>query len=514
MKLKQKLDHIFGSLFSETKRIISLICLQFGDSGKGKFSDLLANWADIIERCTGGDNAGHTIILNGKEKIFHLLPSAIMHDKDGKINIIGSGTVIYPKTLIDEIRLVKSEGVDCKNLKISLAAKVIMPYHILLDRLSESGACASKIGTTGKGIGPCYADFTARRGISINDLLNPVIFQNKLIKNIDYVNRLLQTYHPADIDTILKHEHLESGAYSDGKGGLNFKAIAEKYLAYGEILKPYIANTDEFLQNAVGRYNILLEGAQGYLLSLDYGTYPFVTSSDSSAQGLLKGSGLEMKAADVSFGIIKGFYMTRVGNGPFPTEMGAEESEMWCATPGAGADEKKLYAHGDINDANEFLQGVAIRRAGKEYGATTSRPRRVGWLDLPLLRHSLRSEAKQIIMTKLDVLSGVKKIKICYAYEYQGEDYVYGDKTIRKGDILSTAIMDPAFLYECKPIYKEFLGWEENIRQMRQYADLPENLKNILKYIFSEVHSADLKIISVGPGPEETIFVGPNELYG
>ena len=514
MEVNKKLDYALGHPFSKTKKIMAINCLQFGDTGKGKFVDMFANWADIIVRCTGGDNAGHTIICNGKQKIFHLIPSGIIHDSNGKINIIGSGTVIYPKILIDEMSHLRSEGITCRYLKISAFAKVIMPYQILFDRLSESKAGAAKIGTTGKGIGPCYSDFVARRGISVNDLLNPVIFLRKLLKIKDYVNRILQTYHPVDIDMILAHEHLELGAYSDGNGGLNFDAIANKYLAYGEMLRPYVFNTDEFLQDSIGRHNILLEGAQGYLLSVDYGTYPFATSSDCSVQGLMKGAGLEMEIVDLPFGIIKGFYMTRVGSGPFPTEMGGEKSELWCAKTGAGVDEKKLYADGDGNDEDEFIQGIAIRRVGNEYGATTGRPRRTGWLDLPLLRHSLRSEANQIIMTKLDVLSGVKKIKICHSYEYQGEDYVYGERVIRFGDVLSTAIVDPNFLYNCKPIYEEFDGWDENIRNIRHYADLPQNLKNILKYIFVEVEAADLRIISVGPGPEETIFVGPDELYG
>ncbi len=512
-KVTEKLNYSLGSYFSTSKRSMAVNCLQFGDTGKGKFVDMFANWADIIVRCTGGDNAGHTIICNGKEKIFHLIPSGIIHDVNGKINVIASGTVIYPKTLIHEITIVQSEGIPCAHLKISLSAKVIMPYHILLDRLSEAKAGSAKIGTTGKGIGPCYADFTARKGISVNDLLNPQIFRRKLTKNMEYVNRLLQAYHPEDIDVIMAHEHLEYGEFSDKEGGLNIEAIAEKYLAYGHILQPYICNTDEFIQDSLGRYNILLEGAQGYLLSVDYGTYPYVTSSDCSVQGLMKGAGLEMEAIDLPFGIIKGLYMTRVGSGPFPTEMGGQKSEVWCGSPGAGADEKKLYADSDINDADEFVQGVAIRRVGHEYGATTGRPRRTGWLDLPLLRHALRSEANQIIMTKLDVLSGVKKIKICHSYCYDGDEYVYGDKVIKRGDVISTAIVDPYFLYECKPIYEEFPGWDEDIRGIRKYFDLPQNLKNILKYIFVEVEAADLRIISVGPGPEETIFVGHDELY-
>lgn len=512
MELNQELDRSLGYSFSRSNQIMAVNCLQFGDTGKGKFVDIFANWADIIVRCTGGDNAGHTIICNGQARIFHLIPSGIIHDLQGKINVIGSGTVIYPKTLLDEIRLLQSEGIPCEHLKISLSAKIIMPYHILIDCLSESRAGQAKIGTTSKGIGPCYADFTARRGISMNDLLNPSIFKEKLSKVSGYINHLLNTHDREQIKAVLENEHLEKGAYSTPEGALSFAAIRDKYLAYGELLAPYVSNTDEFLQDSVGWSNILLEGAQGYLLSVDYGTYPYVTSSDCSVQGLTKGAGLEMETVELPFGIIKGLYMTRVGNGPFPTEMGGKKSEQWCA--GSTKEyEQIFYPDGDINDPDEFIQGIAIRRLGGEYGATTGRPRRVGWLDLPLLRHALRSGANQIIMTKLDVLTGLKTIKVCHSYQYQGPDYIYGDKVIAKGDIVSMAIVDPNFLYACQPVYAEFPGWEEDISKIRKYADLPDNLKNILKYVFEEVSSAHLGIISVGPAPEETIFVSADEFF-
>jgi len=285
-------------------------------------------------------------------------------------------------------------------------------------------------------------------------------------------------------------------------------------LEYGEFLRPYIFDTDKMVQGFVGKKNILLEGAQGRLLSVNHGTYPFVTSSDCSPAGMAQGTGLRETDINVSFGIIKGFYMTRVGKGSFPTEMGGEESEVWCNETGSRDQEDKDFVVSNINHENSFFQGIAIRRCGREYGATTGRPRRTGWIDLPLLRHALASGGNNITFTKLDVLTGVKKIKVCYAYEYVGPDYDYGgDVNLIKGDIIETAIVLPEILPYCKPFYKEFPGWNKDIRKAKYFSDLPVNLVKILKYIFQEANvKAVPRIISVGPGPEETVFVCPGDL--
>ncbi len=498
--------------------LLSVNCLQFGDTGKGKFVDLLARLANIIVRCTGGDNAGHTVICKGQEKVFHLIPSGIIHDVDGKINIIATGAVIYPKTLIDEVKTLQASGIPCKNLRISLKAKLIMPYHIVLDRISEAKAGSSKIGTTGKGIGPTYEYHVARRGLIMNDLLNPEVFKRKLKKAVEHAKKVLASYDPSLVKEIMVHEHLEFGAYYQEQNLFDLDAIAEKYLAYGDFLSPYILDTDKFLQESVGKKRILLEGAQGYLLSVDNGTYPYVTSSDCSHTGLLKGAGLENYQVDAAFGIIKGFYMTRVGGGPFPTEMGGEESDKWC-NGGVATRQLELekYPNADINDEDPMNQGVALRRVANEYGATTGRPRRTGWLDLPLLRYSLRSGANEIIMTKLDVLTGIEKIKICYAYEYQPATlypvYQFGNKLLSSGVILYEAIIDPEVLQYCKPLYREFPGWTEDISKVRDVKSLPQNLIDILKYIFWENNlNCNLRIISVGPAPDDTIFVGDDEI--
>lgn len=511
----------FGEEFGKAFKVIAINCLQFGDTGKGKIVHLLTwLWAHIVVRATGGDNAGHTTIHEGEEMVFHLLPCGIAYDKKGVVNVIGSGTVIYPKSLWDEISLLKSKGMTCNNLMVALNAKLITPDQIFRDRFGELGAGKAKIGTTGKGIGPCYTDFVARKGLVLNDILNPEIFRAKLERAMKTTQEMLSLISASDnesakeaVKSIMSHPHLESGLYYAEDGTFNVDAIITKYLGYGELLREYIFDTDSFIRSRLGKSNILLEGAQGYLLSVDHGTYPFVTSSDCSPAGLAKGAGLRETDIDLSFGIIKGFYETRVGAGSFPTEMGGKQSDLWCNGPGTREKETELYPDADINDADEMRQGVALRRKGGEYGATTKRPRRTGWLDLVLLRHALDSGANHIILTKLDVLTGMKEIKVCYAYRYEGPDYNYGEGILKAGDHILKAKMPAEILEYCVPLYRSFSGWEESIRKAQYVQDLPNNLVRILKYVFEEADvQAKPAIISVGPGPKETIFVGVNDL--
>ncbi|MHB8903620.1 MAG: adenylosuccinate synthetase, partial [Patescibacteria group bacterium] len=313
----------FGEEFSRKFKVIAIICLQFGDTGKGKFIHLLAwLWAHIVARTTGGDNAGHTFFHKGKEIILHLLPCGMPFDSKGVINIIGSGVAFYPKAAVDEIKMLLSLGLTCDNLKIALNAKLLLPHHILLDRLGELGAGKEKIGSTGKGIQPCYTDFIARKGLILNDVLNPETFRKKLEHSMKSVQAMLSShvfFGQKEVKEIMFHSHLENGLYYSEDGILNIEAIIARYVEYGEYLRKYICDTDNFLRNKLGKANILLEGSQGYLLSIDHGTYPYVTSSDCSPAGLAKGAGLRETDIDVSFGIIKGFYETRVGCGPFPT---------------------------------------------------------------------------------------------------------------------------------------------------------------------------------------------------
>lgn len=490
-------------------KTLAIVCAQFGDTGKGKFVDLFSYWADIIARGTGGDNAGHTICIGDEEFIFHLIPSGILHDANNKINIIGSGTVVYPKTICDELALLESKKLSYNNLKIAYNAKLILPHHILLDRLREKTSDGSKIGTTGKGIGPTYNDFYARKGLIVNDMLNKDIFHKKLQKSMHGLLDLLQDYSQETIEEIFASDHLENGIYYDygSKYLFDMHSLLEKYFEYGKKLQYLISDTDNFIRDNLGKKNILLEGAQGALLSIDHGTYPYVTSSDATGSGLAKGVGLMERDIDLTLGIIKGFYMTRVGKGPFPSELGGLQSESWCNNFCSTREDENFIVNTSIRNATDFIQGIIIRKNGNEYGATTKRLRRTGWLDLPLLEYSSQFlPDKNIILTKLDVLSNCETINICYAYKYDGPDYLIGNTLLERGDQINKAIMLNEILENCQPLYRSFPGWQTDISKIKEYEDLPIELKNILEYIKNTTNIKP-KIISVGPQREETIYI-------
>jgi adenylosuccinate synthase len=467
-------------------------------------------WADIIVRGTGGDNAGHTIRQGAKEKIFHLIPSGILGDKKGKITIIGPGTVVYPKSLYDEMLNLSKVGLTFRHLKISKDAKLILPTHIFEDRAKELKSAKGKIGTTGKGIGPAYTDHYARIGLTMNDLLNEEVFRKKLKRHLSHKEHLLN--YPADkAKEIMCCDHLMGGVFYDPKELFNFEQIVYQYVqVFGNILKSYIVDTDKIIQKALKeKKNILVEGAQGDLLSVDYGTYPYVTSSDSSLEGLVKGCGLRTEHVDMDLGIIKGFMETRVGSGPFPSEIYGNLSEIFCDTR-SRVDEDKKYPEADINSEYELIESVALRRAGKEYGATTGRLRRIGWIDLPLLRNSLKrgSDKTRLVLTKLDVLTGKHVIKVCTHYLYKGNDYYNGQKLYSKDCVVLYPPMDSDFLRNCEPVYREFAGWTEDINKVRTYEGLPKELKDILEFILESVGMEhDPAIISVGAEREETIVL-------
>ncbi len=489
----------------EGVKTLAIVCNQWGDTGKGKFVDYFAEWADIIARGTGGANAGHTIIIGDKEYIFHLVPSGILYDKEGKINIIGSGAALDPRVVIEELQILKNEGLTFQNLKISKDAKLVMPQHLLIDRVKEI-ATVGKIGTTGRGIGPAYVDHYDRIGLTVNDLLNPVIFRAKLERNINRKMLMLRSIDKVVLKDIMSHEHLGSGEFWSEENIFDFEKLLEAYLSFGRDLQGMIADTDRIVREARGQKNILLEGAQGNLLSVDLGTYPYVTASDCSVRGLAKGVGLTDKDVDLCLGIVKAPYMTRVGEGPFPTELGGEASAKWCATKGiTKAIEKERYPDANLNDADEFTQGIGMRKAGGEYGATTGRPRRTGWLDLPLLKYSLITSGPHVILTKVDVLDNAKEIKICHAYEYTGPDIYIGERKLSKGDTIDTAIIQNEVISECKPLYTTFPGWLEETCDKRSYADLPEKLRTILDFVKDRT-GAIIDIVSVGPDREQTII--------
>ena len=417
---------------------------QWGDEGKGKMTDFLAEGADVVVRFQGGNNAGHTVEVLDKQYKLHLIPSGILHED--KVNVIGNGVVVDPKELLKEIKYLEELGVSIspKNLIISDRAQVIMPYHKTLDSLKEKARGKNDIGTTGKGIGPAYTDKAERCGIRFCDLIKKDVFRTKLEENVNLKQDIITKIYGGDlIDT-------------DG--------IYEEYNRYSQILKPYITDTSVRIYDEIkSNKNVLFEGAQGMLLDIDYGTYPYVTSSNTTAGGVCAGSGVGPTMIDSVVGIAKA-YTTRVGKGPFPTEL-EDETGDW------------------------------IRQTGHEYGVTTGRARRCGWLDLVILKTSARvSGLTSFAVTKIDTLAGLAKLKVCIGYRFEG-------KVI---DYFPASLED---LAKCEPIYEEFEGWDKSVGDAREYKDIPENAQKYLKRI-EEFTATKISIISVGPRRDQTIVVG------
>ncbi len=414
---------------------------QWGDEGKGKLIDILSQDHDITVRYQGGNNAGHTVVVGDQEYIFHLLPSAILHT--GKVCVIGNGVVVDPQALLAEIEGLKQTGVRItKNqLKISGLSHIVMPYHRILDGLRESKR-KNKIGTTGRGIGPCYADKVTRCGIRMIDLLNPRILKSKLEDNVREKNEIFRNVF--------------------GTKSFSFQDVYREYLGYGKNLSPYICDTALYLNQAIDRQqSVLFEGAQGTFLDIDFGTYPFVTSSNCIVGGVCPGSGVAPTRIDKAIACVKA-YTTRVGEGPFPTEFSS-----------ALMDE--------------------IRAKGNEFGATTGRPRRCGWFDSVLVRYSvIINGVDELAIMKLDVLDELDKIKICVAYRYKGK--VYKDFP-----------MDFEVLNGATPIYEELDGWKTVIRGVRSYRQLPKNARSYVDRL-EAILGVGVKYISTGTKRDEIII--------
>ena len=422
---------------------VVVIGAQWGDEGKGKVVDLLASRADMVVRFQGGNNAGHTLVVNGEQTICHLIPSGILHKE--KKCLIGNGVVVDPEVLLEEIERLSSKGISIspENLSLSEKAHLIMPYHQAIDAASEAAKGKDKIGTTGRGIGPCYEDKVGRRGVRAIDLFDPEILADKIQANLKEKNFLLTDFYKTE--------------------ALEFKPIYDKYIEMAERLKPYISNVSiEVDQVARKNGKILFEGAQGTHLDIDHGTYPFVTSSNPVSGSVCAGVGIGPGKLHHILGIVKA-YTTRVGSGPFPTE---------------------------LNDET----GTYIQEKGKEFGATTGRRRRCGWLDLAMMKDSIRYNGLDSIgMTKLDVLTGLDVIKACVAYELNG----------KKIDFMPASIKD---LARCKPVYEEFPGWKADISSVRSVDELPWEAKNYIKRL-EEIMEVYFSIISVGPMRDQTIEV-------
>ncbi len=422
---------------------VIIIGTQWGDEGKGKIVDLLTERADYVVRFQGGNNAGHTLVVSGKRFIFHLIPSGILHP--GKKCMVGNGVVLDPAVLIGEIDRLAEAGIAVTpdKLMISLYTHIIMPYHRALDLAREKKKGKTAIGTTGRGIGPCYEDKVGRCGIRVHDLLDKEMFRRKLAATIEEKNFILERFY--------------------GEKPLDPAAIVDEYLAYGERLRPYTGNVSEVLQaaDASGR-NILFEGAQGTHLDIDHGTYPFVTSSNTVAGNACCGSGIGPTRIDKVVGVVKA-YTTRVGGGPFPSEL--------------------------LDDTGEY-----IRKVGGEFGATTGRPRRCGWLDMAVVKSSVRLNGLAgLAITKLDVLTGILKLKISVSYNCRGK-------------CIDSVPPELDALEACEPVLTELPGWEEDIGGMRSWDQLPRNTRNYLQAI-EQYAGVPIYMVSVGAGRDETIIL-------
>ncbi len=419
-----------------------IIGTQWGDEGKGKIVDLLAEYADYVVRFQGGNNAGHTMVVNGKQFISHLVPSGILQ---GKTCFIGNGMVVDPGVLISEIDYLTSKGIEVgpDRLKISEKAQVIMPYHKAIDNGREKMKGDKKIGTTGRGIGPCYEDKATRRGIRFADLIDTEDFREK-------------------VETISKEKNFYLKEFLSAEAP-DCEGIIKQYESYAEKLEPYVTNISVSIYNGIRKgKQVLFEGAQGTHLDIDHGTYPFVTSSNTVSGNACCGAGIGPKEISGVLGIVKA-YTTRVGSGPFPTELFDEVGER-------------------------------IQKTGAEFGATTGRKRRCGWLDMVILRNSVRlNSLTGLVITKLDVLDGLESLDICTGYEYGGE-------------ILKDFPASLKILGACRPVYETLSGWSEDISGIRNFDDLPLNAKTYLNRI-QELSQTPIDIVSVGPGRDETIII-------
>jgi adenylosuccinate synthase len=422
---------------------VVVVGTQWGDEGKGKITDFLAESADVVARYQGGNNAGHTILIDDKKYKLHLIPSGIFYND--KICVIGNGMVINPAALIEEIQYIHDNGFSTDNLKVSDRAHVIMPYHLLLDGLEEERKGDNKIGTTRKGIGPAYMDKAARNGIRIADLMDKAEFEKKLRQVVAEKNVLIQQVYGAE--------------------PLNVESILEEYLGYAEKLRAYVTDTSVVLNDVIdeGR-KVLFEGAQGVMLDIDQGTYPYVTSSNPTAGGVCIGSGVGPTKIRQVIGVAKS-YTTRVGDGPFPTEQNNETGD-W------------------------------IREKGHEYGTTTGRPRRVGWFDSVVVRHARRvSGITGLSLNSLDVMAGLETVKICTGYKFRGEIITHYPASLN-------------MLAECEAVYEEMPGWSEDITGVRKLEDLPANARNYVKRV-EELTGIPVAIFSVGRNREQTNLVNP-----
>ena len=429
------------SSFNKPLANVVVIGAQWGDEGKGKITDLLSKSADVVVRYQGGVNAGHTVVVQGQTFKLHLIPSGILYPDTECI--IGCGTVIDPQVLLEELKQLEALHISTANLLISQSAHVTMPYHRLIDQASEERRGTHKIGTTGRGIGPTYADKSERTGIRVQDLMNPDALREQLQWTINYKNVILEKlYNLPPLDT---------------------EQVIDEYLGYAERLRPHVVDSSLKIYDAIQRRrNILFEGAQGTLLDLDHGTYPYVTSSNPVAGGACVGTGVGPTMIDRVIGVAKA-YTTRVGEGPFPTELDGEVGELLCDR-------------------------------GAEFGTTTGRKRRCGWFDAVIGRYAVRINGMDCLaITKLDVLDALDEIKVCVAYEIDGENHENFPNSARE-------------FARCRPVYKTLPGWQQSTADCRKLEDLPKQALDYLKFL-AELMDVPIAIVSLGASRDQTIIV-------
>ncbi|MDA2046162.1 adenylosuccinate synthase [Bacillus cereus] len=420
---------------------VVVVGTQWGDEGKGKITDFLSEHAEVVARYQGGNNAGHTIVFGGVKYKLHLIPSGIFYKE--KICVIGNGLVVDPKALLEELKYLHDRGVSTDNLRVSNRAHVILPYHLKQDELEEASKGDNKIGTTKKGIGPAYMDKAARIGIRMADLLDREAFKEKLEQNLAQKNRLFEKMYDTE--------------------GFSVDEIFEEYFEYGQQIAQYVCDTSVVLNDALdNNHRVLFEGAQGVMLDIDHGTYPFVTSSNPIAGSVTVGTGVGPAKVTRVVGVCKA-YTSRVGDGPFPTEL-----------------------HDEI--------GHQIREVGREYGTTTGRPRRVGWFDSVVVRHARRvSGLTDLSLNSIDVLTGIPTLKICVAYKCDGK-------------VIDEVPANLNILAKCEPVYEELPGWTEDITGVRSLDELPENARKYVERV-SELTGIQLSMFSVGPDRNQTNIV-------
>ncbi len=524
---------------------VAIVCNQWGDSGKGKFADWLAQWADVNARGTGGHNAGHTVDINGRERIYHLIPVGIAYDSFGKITVLGNGMVIDVPYLCGEIDGLAAEGIPCNNLRVSKDAHLILPCHTLRDQAKNKSQKDGGIGSTGRGIGPCYADKIGREGVLIENLFDRDLLERKIQKllakyealrrgefslsvaNSDELG-LRQVKTLLDkIGIVLPDEEYERISALPAEELLDYykslvfsridipfetESIIGTLMPFAERIRPFVRDTvsemREFMKQGK---RISLEGAQGLLLGSEHGTYPYNTGSDCSVNGTASGVGLSAKMIDLPLGIVKFPLMTRVGGGAFPTEISGRESEKYCAAdmgnkkideliqyeiPHQVIDGEVIYDKADpkilrmLNSNDEFIKGVGIRLAAGEYGATTTRPRRIGWTDAVSARYAIGINGPLMILTKPDSVSGIDNFKLCYGY--------------RNGNVTTEIFSrDDKFLRGVQPVYKTYDGYGD-IRGTKDYDELPASLQQAIGE-FENFTGGKVVIVSTGKKSEDTI---------